>query len=353
MTAFLWVGFLLLVGILLALDLGVLNRKARAPSAKEALGWTVLWVTIAFAFDAFVWSAYEKNWLGVAVSLGRRVYGQQAALEFLTGYLVEYSLSLDNIFVIAMVFAYFRVPAEFQHRVLFWGIIGAQAMRGAMIGLGLAFLQAFAWAVYALGALLIVTAARMLVADEDELEPEKNLFVRLVRKFYPVTSQYHGARFFVRRDERLTATPLALALVVVESLDLVFAVDSIPAVMAVTFDPFIVFTSNVFAILGLRSLYFALAAMLQRFRYLKMSIVFILGFVGVKMLLSHHYRIPTPESLAVIASFLAVGILASTYSNRRPPGSGGGKGRFTWATERPPAPSDSPPAPSDPPDAKV
>jgi tellurite resistance protein TerC len=366
MTVFLWIGFVVFVAFLLALDLGVLHRKAHVPSTREALAWTALWVTVALAFGGFVWIAYEHNWLDVAVSLGEPVPGRQAALEFLTGYLIEYSLSLDNIFVIAMVFAYFRVPAEFQHRVLFWGIIGAQAMRGIMILLGLAFIETFAWAVYVLGALLIATAARMLVVEEDELEPEKNLFVRVVRKFYPVTSQYHGTRFFIRRDGKLTATPLALALVVVESMDLLFAVDSIPAVMAVTWDPFIVFTSNVFAILGLRSLYFALAALMARFRYLKISIVFILGFVGVKMLLSHHYKIPTLQSLHVIASFLVVGILASLYATRRTPrGPGGRKRTPAWETEYPPAPSDppgakkqdtkdkpSPEPPNDPPGAK-
>lgn len=337
MTFLLWIGFVVLIVILLAVDLGILNRKAHVPSAREALGWTGLWLSVAMGFNALVYFMYEHNWLGVADGL-EPGSGARAALEFLTGYLIEYSLSLDNIFVIAMVFAYFKVPPQFQHRVLFWGIIGAQAMRGTMIVLGLAFIEAFSWAVYVLGALLIWTAGRMLVADEDKLEPEKTFFVRVVKKLYPVTSAYHGDRFFARIDGKNTATPLALALVVVESMDLLFAVDSIPAVMAVTQDPFIVFTSNVFAILGLRSLYFALAAMMDRFRYLKLSIVFILGFVGVKMILSHHHRISTGQSLAVIGAFLGVGILASWYVNRAERSQAEGRpSRFTWTSQRPPA----------------
>jgi tellurite resistance protein TerC len=336
MTILLWVGFVVLIVIFLAIDLGVLNRKAHVPSAREALGWTGLWLAVALSFNVLVYFMYEGNWFGVAGD-GTPIPGKQAALEFLTGYLIEYSLSLDNIFVIAMVFAYFRVPPQFQHRVLFWGILGAQAMRGTMIVLGLAFIEAFSWAVYILGGLLIWTAGRMLVADEDKLEPEKTFFVRIVKRLYPVTSAYHGDRFFVRLDGKNTATPLALALVVVESMDLLFAIDSIPAVMAVTQDPFIVFTSNVFAILGLRSLYFALAAMMNRFRYLKLSIVFILGFVGVKMILSHHHRISTGQSLAVIASFLGVGILASWYANRAERlRASGVPSRFTWTSQRPP-----------------
>lgn len=343
MSIMLWLGFLVLVVVLLAIDLGVLNRKAHVPSVKEAIGWTGLWVTVAMAFNASVYFMYEHNWLGVAGTTNP-LSGKQAALEFLTGYLVEYTLSLDNIFVIAMVFAYFRVPPQFQHRVLFWGIVGAQAMRGTMIVLGLAFIQAFSWSVYILGALLIWTAGRMLVADEDKLEPEKTFFVRAVKRFFPVTSAYHGDRFFALLDGQWTATPLALALVVVESMDLLFAVDSIPAVMAVTQDPFIVFTSNVFAILGLRSLYFALAAMMNRFRYLKVSIVFILGFVGVKMILSHHHKISTGQSLAVIGGFLGVGMLASWYVNRAERlRASGTPDRFTWTSRRPPAPTSAEP----------
>lgn len=348
MTFLLWIGFVVLIIVLLAVDLGVLNRKAHVPSAQEALGWTALWLGVAMGFNVLVYFMYEHDWLDVAGEHGPGS-GSRAAIEFLTGYLIEYSLSLDNIFVIAMVFAYFRVPPEFQHRVLFWGIIGAQAMRGTMIVLGLAFIEAFSWAVYVLGGLLIWTAGRMLVADDDKLEPEKTFFVRVVKKLYPVTSTYHGDRFFSQVNGKNTATPLALALVVVESMDLLFAIDSIPAVMAVTQDPFIVFTSNVFAILGLRSLYFALAAMMDRFRYLKLSIVFILGFVGVKMILSHHHRISTLQSLAVIGSFLGVGMLASWYANRAERLRDAGiPGRFTWTSQRPP-PMPGGPEPPEPP----
>lgn len=317
MTLLLWVGFLLLIATFLALDLGVFHRKARVVSGREALAWTAVWVTVALGFNALVYVMYEHNWLGIAETLGVRVSGRQAALEFFTGYLIEESLSLDNVFVIAMIFAYFRVPPEVQHRVLFWGIIGAQLMRGAMIALGLAFIELVAWAIYVLGGLLLVTAFRMLSIDDEKLEPDKNPLVRLVRRVYPVTPGYDGDKFFVRRDGRTAATPLLLALVVVESMDLLFAIDSIPAVMAVTLDPFIVFTSNVFAILGLRSLYFALAAVMSKFRYLKVAIVAILAFVGIKMLLSHHYRIPTLTSLAVIAVLLLLGVAASLVASRR------------------------------------
>jgi tellurite resistance protein TerC len=311
MTVWIWVCFLVLVLSLLALDLGVFNRNPHAISAKEALGWTAFWVALALGFNIVVFYMYENHWLGIGLVKGHEVSGRAAALAFFTGYLVEKSLSLDNIFVIAMIFAYFRVPVQYQHRVLFWGILGALVMRGAMIGAGIAVIQRFTWLIYVFGGLLIVTAVKMMVTSDETIEPEKNPVVRLFRRIYPVTSDFHGHHFFVTVAGQHMATPLALALVIVETTDLLFAVDSIPAVFAVTLDPFIVFTSNVFAILGLRSLYFALAAVLDRFHYLKSSLVFVLTFVGVKMVISHHYPISAPASLSVIVGILLVGVLAS------------------------------------------
>jgi tellurite resistance protein TerC len=232
--------------------------------------------------------------------------------------LIEVSLSLDNVMVIALILTYFRVPPIHQHRVLFWGILGALVLRGIMIGVGAALIHRFAWVTYLFGAILIFTAVRLLILrNEDEVHPEKNPLVRIARRFYPVTTEFDGSRFFTMIDGRKTMTPLFLALLLVESTDVLFAVDSIPAIFAVTTDPFLVFTSNAFAILGLRTLYFVLAGVLDRFRYLKMSLVFILAFVGVKMLLSHTYPIPTAVSLTFLVGILSVGVIASIVDRRR------------------------------------
>ncbi len=307
MIIWIWIGFLALVVVMLALDLGVFHRKAHVISTTEALAWTAFWIVLALAFNVGVYFIYEHNWLGIGAELS----GGQAALQFFTGYLVEKSLSLDNIFVIALIFAYFRVPLMYQHRVLFWGVVGAVVMRGVMIAAGAILIARFDWIVYVFGALLILTAAKLLVARHDNIEPDKNPAVRLARRFYPVTPDYDGQLFFTQLDGRRAITPLFLALMMVETTDVLFAIDSIPAIFAITRDPFLVFTSNIFAILGLRSLYFALAAVMEKFRYLKMSLVFILAFVGVKMILSHHHPIPTGVSLAVIVGILSVGVLAS------------------------------------------
>lgn len=313
MIIWIWIGFLAFVAVMLALDLGVFHRKAHVISTTEALAWTVFWVMVALAFNAGVYFIYEHNWLGI----GHRLTGGQAALQFFTGYLIEKSLSLDNIFVIALIFAYFRVPLMYQHRVLFWGVLGAVVMRGIMIATGAALIARFDWIVYVFGALLIGTAVRMLVSRPDNIAPERNLPVRLVRRIYPVAPHYDGQRFFTSVNGERAVTPLFLALLMVETADVLFAIDSIPAIFAITSDPFLVFTSNVFAILGLRSLYFALAAVMERFRFLKVSLVFVLAFVGVKMMLSHHYPIPTAASLAIIAGILAVGVLASVVGAQR------------------------------------
>jgi len=307
----LWIGFLLLVVFLLAIDLGVHKRKPHVLSLREALAWTGFYVTLALIFCAFVYFIYQHNWLGAGVEWREDLSGAEASLSFFTAWLLEWSLSMDNIFVIALIFAYFQVPGEQQHRVLFWGILGALVLRGLMILAGITLLRHFEWVIYVFGALLLFTAVRMIAARHDTLRPHKNFFVSLCRKCFPLTDGFRGSAFLVREEGRLYATPLALALIVVETTDLLFAADSIPAAFAVTTDPFLVLTSNMFAVLGLRALYFALAGMMTRFRYLKMSLVFVLAYVGVKLLVSHHYPIPTFVSLAIILGFLGVGVLAS------------------------------------------
>ena len=306
-----WIGFIVLVLLLLALDLGVLNRRARTVSTAQALRNTGLWVSLALAFNVGVYFMYEHGLFGIGTHIGQPMSGGQAALQFLTAYVVEESLSVDNLFVMAMIFRYFAVPEAFQHRVLFLGILGALVFRGVFIGAGMAFIHHFTWAIYVFGGLLVLTALKMLFSKDETLHPDRHPLVRVVRYFYPMTSEYHGDRFFVRLAGKLYATPLCLALVLVEGSDIVFAVDSVPAVFGVTRDPFIAFTSNVFAMLGLRSLYFALAAAMHSFRYLKVSLVFILGFVGVKMLITEIAHIDTLVSLAIIAGMLGAGVAAS------------------------------------------
>ncbi len=307
-------GFVAVVLALLALDLGVLHRRAHVVRTGEALLWTGIWLTLSLLFAAVVYAGYEWDWLGLG---NTGTPGRQATVQYLSGYLIEKSLSLDNIFVIATIFAYFRVPPENQHRVLFWGIIGVVVMRGLMIALGTALFDAFDWVAYVFGAMLLFSAAKMLSLRTDTIRVESNFVVRGVRRPVPVSSAYVGNRFLTRVGGRLTATPLLVALLAVESADVIFALDSIPAVLAVTRDPFIVFTSNIFAVLGLRSLYFALAAIIARFRYLKVSLAFVLAYVGAKMTLTHHLDIDPILSLAVIAAILGIGVIASIADDRR------------------------------------
>ncbi len=326
MQPLLWIGFVVLVLSLLALDLGAHRRNPQQVPVPRALGWTGFYVTLALAFCAFVYLAYQHNWLGAGVGWREDLTGAEAALKFFTAWLLEWSLSLDNIFVIALIFSFFQVPSSQQHRVLFWGILGALVFRGLMIMAGVALIQRFDWIVYVFGALLLLTAVRMLAARHDNLRPHRNPVVQACRRFVPITDGFRGSHFVVREAGRIYATPLALALMVVESTDLLFAVDSIPAAFAVTTDPFLILTSNIFAVMGLRALYFALAGLMSRFRYLKMSLVFVLAYVGVKFMISHHFPIPTWVSLAVIVGFLAVGIVASIFHEdtaplRPPPGS--------------------------------
>ena len=316
MTVLVWIGFVVLVLALVMLDLGVFHRETRTISVREALGWTGFWVALAMMFNVFVYFLYEKGWFGMTGAGGSKLTGWQAAVQFLTGYVVEKSLSVDNIFVIAAVFSYFRIPAHQQHRVLFWGILGAIVMRGIMIGLGAALIHRFSWSIYLFGVLLIASAIKMLMMKEDDIHPDRNLAVRLARRVFPVKVDASEGKFFEKVEGYWAITPLFLALILVETTDVMFAVDSIPAIFAITRDPFLVFTSNIFAILGLRSLYFAMAGLMDRFRYLKLSLVALLFLVGVKMMVSHHYPIPTGVSLGVIAGVLAMGVIASLLAGR-------------------------------------
>jgi tellurite resistance protein TerC len=297
----LWIGFNLFILVLLALDLGVFHRRSHAVSLKEAGIWSAVWVGLSLAFAAGLYT----------------FRGAEPALEFLTGYLIEKSLSVDNIFVFALIFGYFAVPAAYQHRVLYWGILGALVLRAAFILAGSALLAEFHWVIYLFGAFLILTGIRMALHRGEEIHPERNPVLRLARRLLPVTSDYRGDRLFVREAGRRLATPLFLVLLLIESTDLVFAVDSIPAVFAVTRDPFIVYTSNVFAILGLRSLYFLLAGVIGKFQYLKLGLSSVLVFVGGKMTLADLYEIPSLVSLAVIAALLSTAVGASLWKSRR------------------------------------
>lgn len=327
--AWLYAGFVLLVVAFLALDLGVFHRTAHVVSMREALRWTTVWVTCALLFVIAIYHIYENKFLGVGVGVRqlngtlRDVGGWEAAQLFLTGYVIEYSLSMDNVFVIAMIFAYFGTPAIYQHRVLFWGILGALAMRGVMIAAGAALIASFSWIIYVFGSFLIISAVRMAMSKHETVDLENNIVVRVVRRFLAFSPLYDGQRFLTRlEDGRLAATPLLLALAVVECTDLIFAVDSVPAIFAITADPFIVFTSNVFAIMGLRSLYFLLANLIDRFRYLKPALIGVLLFVGIKMMLVHSpWKIPPGIALGTVLGILLTGMVASLI--RRPaPGDG-------------------------------
>jgi tellurite resistance protein TerC len=311
-VGWLWLGFILLIGLLLAFDLGVFHRKAHVVQPGEALLWSGVWIGLALLFNVFLYFAYERHWLGLDLP-NTEPDGQTAALAFFTGYILEKSLSVDNIFIIALVFAYFAVPPVYQHRLLYWGILAALLMRGAMILVGVALIEQFHWLLYGFGVILIVTAIRMLFTKEKR-QVHENRLVRIVRKWFPVTDDFEGQKFAVRRDGRRYLTPLALALVAVEGADLILAVDSIPAIFAVTEDPFLIFTSNVFAILGLRSLYFALAHVLERLHYLDRSLAAILALIGAKMLFKdvlHGVPGIMLYTLGAIVLILAAGVIAS------------------------------------------
>lgn len=307
----LWVGFNLFVLAMLALDLGVFHRKAHSVSVREAATWSVVWISLALLFNLGIYLFWHD------LVPHSSYTNQEAALAFLTGYLIEKSLSVDNIFVFVLIFGYFAVPPVYQHRILFWGILGALVMRAILIGLGAALIDEFHWIIYLFGAFLIFTGIRMALHKDEAIEVEENAVVRLFRRFMPIASQYSGSSFFVRQAGQWMATPLLLVLIVVESTDLVFAVDSIPAIFAVTTDAFLVYTSNIFAILGLRSLYFLLAGVIDKFYYLKLGLAVVLTFVGIKMVIVDLYKIPTPLSLAVVAGVLTIAVVASLLRSQR------------------------------------
>ncbi|HYG04144.1 MAG TPA: TerC family protein [Chryseosolibacter sp.] len=300
-TGVLWLGFNLFVLVMLALDLGVFHRKSEEISVKEALKWTAIWITLAMVFNLFLY----------------KIMGKEKAIEFFTGYIIEKSLSVDNIFVIIMIFSYFHVPKAYQHKVLFWGILGALVMRVIFIFSGIELIHKFHWLMYVFGGFLIFTGIKMLIAGDTKIEPERNPVVKLVRKTFPVTKSFHGDKFFTRIQGRLWATPLFLVVMLIEATDLIFAVDSIPAILAISEDPFIVYTSNVFAILGLRSLYFALSGIETYFKYLKYGLSAILVFVGVKMCIVDFVKIPIELSLIVIVFTLGVSMMISLVATSK------------------------------------
>jgi tellurite resistance protein TerC len=323
---FIWLGFGAFILLLLALDLGVFHREAHVVKVREAFAWTGVWLTVALLFAVFVYFGYENHWLGLGSAVdsidGRVNDGRLAVVKYLTGYVIEWSLSVDNVFVIAMIFAALGVPAIYQHRVLFWGILGALVMRGVMIGVGAQLVARYHWILYLFGVFLIITAVRMAMSGSEHEDPGQGFVLRFTRKHFRVTKEYHGQKFGVRdADGRLMLTPLAVALVLVETTDLIFAVDSIPAIFAITTDPFLVATSNVFAILGLRSLYFALAGAIDKFRYLKYSLAIILALVGAKMLAQEWLKEQFGPNfnfflLGMVALILVGGVVVSLVKTR-------------------------------------
>ncbi len=301
-SAWKWIIFNVFVLAMLAIDLGVFHRKSHTVKLKEALSWSAVWITLALLYNVLIYF-----WLG-----------QAKALEFLTGYLIEKSLSVDNIFVFLLVFSYFRVAPEHQHKVLFWGIIGALVMRAIFIAIGVTLIQRFDWVVYVFGAVLIYSGIKMALSKDTEIHPDQNPVLRLFRKFFPVTNQYDGDRFWTIQNGRRFATPLMVVLLVVETTDLIFAVDSIPAILAISHDPFIVYTSNVFAILGLRALYFALAGVMNMFHLLHYGLSLILVFVGVKMICSHFFHVPIGIALGVVVGVLVLSVVGSLIWPQQP-----------------------------------
>lgn len=301
-TALLWIFFNVFVLAMLALDLGVFHKKSHEVSVREALTWTVVWITLAMCFNLFVFYYFDK----------------EKALEFFTGYIIEKSLSVDNIFVIILIFSYFQVPSAYQHKVLFWGILGALVMRVTFILTGVALIHRFHWLIYIFGGFLIYTGIKMLTSGDVKIDPEKNPLVKLARRVMPITPSFEKDRFFVKRNGSTWATPLFLVVILIETTDLIFAVDSIPAILAISDDSFIVYTSNVFAILGLRSLYFALAGIEKYFKYLKYGLSAILVFVGVKMCITDFFKIPTEISIVVIGFTLLISMASSSLLPQKP-----------------------------------
>ncbi|WP_347374727.1 TerC family protein [Aequorivita sp. Q41] len=302
-----WVIFIAFIILFLALDLGVFNREAHVIKTKEAAIWTSIWVTVALGFSGVIYWLFKDGLIENPTNLTPEL----AVLKYITGYLIELSLSIDNVFVIAVIFSSFSIPKKYQHEVLFWGILGAIVFRALMIFFGVALINKFDWIIYVFGAFLLITAFRMLVHKEEEFDPKKSKLFRFLKRLFPVSYRMDGDKFFIRRMGVKAATPLFVALIIIEFTDILFALDSIPAILAITADPFIVFSSNILAILGLRSMYFLISRMLTKFRYINYSLVVILAFVGVKMILSHNVEIPEWLSLGVIGVSLAGGIIAS------------------------------------------
>lgn len=291
----LWILFNIFILLMLALDLGVFQRKTHIIRVKEALIWSAVWIILSLLFNMFIY--FDM--------------GEQKAIEYFTGYLIERSLSIDNIFVFVLLFSYFKVPPEYQHKVLFWGVIGALILRASLIGVGVVLIHQFSWIIYIFGGFLVFTGFRMAMQDDGHIDPEKNIVIRLYKKFFPVTTEYDNGNFFVTKKNKKYATPLFVVLIATEFTDLVFAFDSIPAIFAITSDPFIIYTSNIFAILGLRAMYFALAGIMDKFHYLKIGLSMILIFIGFKMLIVDIYKIPIGYSLGVIAIILTASVVLS------------------------------------------
>lgn len=302
-----WGLFIAAILIFLALDLGVFNKTPHIISVKEASLWTVIWITMSFVFSGVVYWLYASG----SIDNADQLTPTGASMKYITGYLIELSLSIDNIFVIAIIFTSFNIPQRYQHRVLFWGILGAIVFRALMIFFGIAIIKKFSFATYVFGAFLLITAFRMLFSKEESFNPKNSFIYRNLRKVMPITTHMEGQKFFIKRRHITAATPLFIALVVIEFTDILFALDSVPAILAITSDPFLVFSSNIFAILGLRSMYFFLAHMINKFSYLKYSLVAILIFVGIKLILAHHYTFPEWLSLGFIAVALILGVVVS------------------------------------------
>ncbi len=299
-----WALFILFIAVMLAIDLGIFNRKDHEVKVKEALVWSGVWVALALSFNAVVYF-----WRGPEV-----------AVQFFTGYVIEKSLSIDNIFVFLQVFAYFSVPAIYQHKILFWGVLGAIVMRAIFILAGVALIAKFHWVIYVFGVFLVFTGIKMVLAKNKEMHPEKNPLIRLLRRFMPISDDYEGGKFLIRKSGIIMATPLMVVLLVIETTDVIFAVDSIPAILAITTDPFIVFSSNLFAIMGLRSLFFALAGVVKKFYYIHYGLAAILVLVGVKMIVSDFYKLPSAAALAAVAAILSFSMAASVLWPRRSQG---------------------------------
>ncbi len=308
-----WIIFVALILIFLALDLGVFNRTPHIISTKEASVWTGIWVTISFLFSGVIYWLYS----GEIIDNVDNLTATDAVLKYITGYLIEISLSIDNIFVIAVIFASFKIPLKYQHRVLFWGILGAIVFRALMIFFGVILIKKFSFTTYVFGVFLLLTAYKMMFSKEEKFQPKKSFIYRQIRKIIPITSHMQGEHFFIKLRHITAATPLFIALIIIEFTDILFAIDSVPAILAITSDPFLVFSSNIFAILGLRSMYFFLSNMLVKFYYLKFSLIAILSFVGVKLILMHFYTFPEWLSLSFIALALLIGILVSLKFSKK------------------------------------